>query len=165
MQQIPLDTWEQTGLGVWGHPRLAIGTRYQEAVTTLYTLACHVRDFERLPDTDEFGNALLQEYLYDLRDTFAEYLQNMLDVSSEMSRYVGELTSVQMESRFYLLETFKLLAEVHQAFTPVDSKNEEIKAQLTMADVVAWVDRMTMVIGKAKLVSLLWAADVVENGS
>ncbi len=131
----------------------------------LSLLASHVRDFERLPELDELGNELLQQYVQQTAIPLGEAFQSVLDVEFEIGSYLNALTPAEQESRPYLVAAMQALVELHEQLLPADdcSSNGRIEVSMNLEEVAEWANRLNAIQESAFSMYLFWVTDVLEE--
>jgi len=150
--------WEKLGLPVWEHPRLELVNQLQNAVVTLSLLAAHICDLNRLPEPDEQGRRLLQNYVVAQSGRISEAFQQVLDRMGELANYFNGL-SREEQQRPALLATMKLLVETHESVMPGEDFHGEIKMDLE--SIKEWLRRLETARVQAELLRLYWTADTL----
>jgi hypothetical protein len=162
---IPPTAFSQLSLSAWNHPRLITGQKFMSLIFQLSLLASHIRDFERLPELDELGNGLLQQYVQQTAIPLGEAFQAVLDVEIEIGSYFNALTPPERESRPYLATAMQALVELHEQLVPADdcSSDGRIEMSMNLEEVAEWANRLNTVQQSAFSMYLFWVSDVLEE--
>ncbi len=158
---IPSGSWDMLGLSSWEHPRLDLVNRFHSATVFFSLFIAHLNDFNRLPELDEESTNLLQNYVLSLSSKVSEMLQLFFDSLTEMLNYFNTLEKDEQESRLYLLEAIKMLADIHNQITAGKEFQGEVKIGLT--ETKEWISQLKAALGKAEFVRLLWITDILET--
>lgn len=158
---IPSDSWDKLGLSAWEHPRLDLVNRFHSAVAFFSFFIAHLNDFNRLPELDEKGTNLLQNYVLSLSNKVSETLQLFFDSLSEMLNYFNNLERDEKERRPQLLEAMKMLIDIHHQIT--NGKEFQGKVEMGLSETKEWIPHLKEALGHAELVRLLWIADILES--
>ncbi len=158
---IPSDSWDTLGLSSWEHPRLDMVNRFHNSMAFFSAFIVHLNDFNRLPELDERGTNLLQNYILSLGNKISEALQLFFDSVTEMFNYFNNLESAEMERRPYLLEAITMLKDVHAQVT--NGKEFHGKTEIRLLDTKEWIPHLKSALGQAENVRLLWITDILET--
>lgn len=162
---IPPTAFSQLALSAWNHPRLITGQKFMSLIFQLSLLASHIRDFERLPELDELGNGLLQQYVQQTAIPLGEAVQAVLDVEFEIGSYLNALTPPERESRPYLATAMQALVELHEQLLPADDCSSDGRTEMSMnlEEIAEWANRLNTVQQSAFSMYLSWVSDVLEE--
>lgn len=158
---IPSDSWDKLGLSAWEHPRLDLVNRFHSAVAFFSFFIAHLNDFNRLPELDEKGTNLLQNYVLSLSNKVSETLQLFFDSLSEILNYFNNLERDEKERRPQLLEAMKMLIDIHHQIT--NGKEFQGKVEMGLSETKEWIPHLKEALGQAEVVRLLWIADILES--
>ncbi len=158
---VPVDSWNTLGLSSWEHPRLDLVNRFHSATASFSLFVAHLNDFNRLPELDEKGTNLLQDYILSLSSRLSEMLQLFFDSLTEMLNYFSNLEQGQKESRPHLLEAIKMLVEIHSQITA--GKEFQGKVEMGLSETKDWIPELKAALGQAELVRMLWITDILET--
>lgn len=164
---IPSNAFCQLALSTWNHPRLVVAQYLVGLIFQLSLLASHIQDFERLPELDEQGYELLQEYVQKFTVLLIEAFQAVLDVEVKIANYFHELSSVEQNNRPHLTTAIQILEEQHEHILPMAdcSKDGRIEATINLTDIFEWANRLNLVQQQVSLMYLFWVSDVLEEAS
>ena len=131
----------------------------------LSLLASHLRDFERLPELDELGNGLLQQYIQQVATPLSEAFQAVLDVEFEIGSYFNALTSLEQENRPYLVAAMQVLVGLHEQILPMNdcSRDGRIEVSMNLEKIAEWANRLNVIQQSALSMYLFWVSDVLEE--
>jgi len=160
LHPLPPEVWERLGLQVWEHPRLESANQFQSAVAALSLLVAHICDLDRLPEVDEQGERLLQDYVRSQSSHISEVFQQVLDRMAEMANYFNSLTTEEQEQRPVLVAAIQALVEMRENIMPGKDFDGELKMNLTSAR--EWMQRLETARVQAELVRLYWVADTLD---
>lgn len=162
---IPQTAFSQFSLSTWNHPRLTVGQKLMGLIFQLSLLASHIRDFERLPELDELGNRLLQQYVQQVATPLGESFQAVLGVELEISSYFNALTPSEQDSRPYLVAAMQALVGLHEQILPVDdcSRDGIIEVSMNLEEIAEWANRLNAIQQSALSMYLFWVSDVLEE--
>lgn len=158
---IPSDSWDKLGLSSWEHPRLDLINRFHSATAFFSFFIGHLNDFNRLPDLDEQGTTLLQNYVLSLSNKVSETLQLFFNSVTEILNYFNNLERDEKERRPQLLEAMKMLIDIHHQIT--NGKEFQGKVEMGLSETKEWIPHLKEALGQAELVRLLWIADILES--
>jgi len=164
---IPSIALPQLALSTWNYPRLTVGQKLMGLIFQLSLLASHIRDFERLPELDELGNGLLQQYVQQVAIPLGEAFQAVLDVEFEIVGYFNTLASLEQESRPYLVAAIQALVGLHEQLLPLDdcSRDGKIEVSMNLEEIAEWANRLNAIQQSASSMYLFWVSDVLEEGT
>jgi hypothetical protein len=111
---IPADALSQLGLSTWMHSRLDVAQKLMGAVLGLWLLASHLQDFERLPELDDQGQAILQPYIHQCAAQLSECFQAVLDSETELLNYYNQLPPQEQVERPNLTMAMQGLVGLHE---------------------------------------------------
>ena len=162
---IPPTAFSQLSLSTWHHPRLTVGQKLMGLIFQLSLLASHLRDFERLPELDELGNGLLQQYIQQVATPLSEAFQAVLDVEFEIGSYFNALTSLEQENRPYLVAAMQVLVGLHEQILPMNdcSRDGRIEVSMNLEKIAEWANRLNVIQQSALSMYLFWVSDVLEE--
>ena len=161
---IPSNAFSQLALLIWSHPRLRTAQKLMGLISSLSILASHIRDFERLPELDELGREILQQYLKQLATPLSETFQSVFNLETEIMSCFNELSPIEQENRTHLVTAMKILIEMHKQVLPSADCSRDGKLQLSMnlEEISEWVNRLNNGQQLAFSMYLSWASDVLE---
>jgi hypothetical protein len=157
---VPPENWDSLKLQMWEHPRLELADQFQNAVAVLSLLIAHLCDLDRLPEVDEEGKELLQDYISDLSGDVSGAFQQVLDRMAEMVNYFNSLVPEERERHPALITAMQALVEMRENIMPDEHFDGELKMDLASAR--EWMQRLETARGQAEFVRLYWAADVLD---
>ena len=162
---IPSKILSELALTTWTYPRLVVAQKLTGLFFQLSLLVSHLRDFERLPERDEQGHELLQQYIQRLTAPMVETFQAVLDAETEILNYFHQLSRSEQENRPNLIAVVQGLAELHQQFLPTPNCSRDGRIELTMnlAEVAEWAGRLESIQQSVSLMYLFWVSDVLEE--
>jgi hypothetical protein len=156
---IPEDVWEALGLSVWEHQRLKIVNQLQEAVVSLSLLVARVCDLERMPEANETGQKLLQDFVTEQGPLISAACQRALDTMTEMMGEFNTLTTKEQEERPALVSAMQSLSELAGSILPERGAKNETRLTLTVAQ--DWLQRLETARSQVEAVRLYWIADIL----
>jgi hypothetical protein len=164
---IPSNAFSQLTLSTWSYPRLIIVQKLMGLVYQLSLLASHIRDFERLPELDEQGNELLQQYFQQFTLPLGETFQAVFDIEIEIFSYFTNLTSPEQNNRPHLIKAMLVLGELHEQIWPMAdcNKDEKIEVSMNCIQLIEWANQLNTVQQLAFSMYLFWVSDVMEETS
>jgi len=162
---IPSNTFSQLALTTWTYPRLVVAQKLTGLLFQLSLLVSHLRDFERLPEQNEQGQELLQQYIQRLTTPIGETFQAVLDAETEMINYFNQLSPSKQANRPNLITVVQGLVELHQQILPTPDCSRDGRIELTMnlAKVAEWASRLESIQQSVFLMYLFWVSDVLEE--
>ncbi|MEQ8539484.1 MAG: hypothetical protein RIB93_18790 [Coleofasciculus sp. D1-CHI-01] len=162
---IPLNAFSQLALTTWTYPRLLVGQKLTGLLLQLSLLVSHIREFEQLPELDEQGHELLQQYIQRLTTPMGEIFQAVLDTETEIIDYSKQLSPSEQENRPHLTTVVQGLAELHeQILPPADcSRDGRIELTMNLPEVAEWANRLESIQQSVFLIYLFWVSDVLEE--
>jgi hypothetical protein len=166
---IPSDAFSQLALTTCTYPRLVVAQKFTGLLFQLLLLVSHLRDFERLPEQNEQGHELLQQYIQRLTAPIGETFLAVLDAETEMCNYFHQLSPSEQENRPNLIAVDQELAELHRQMLPTADCSRDGRIELTMnlaenlAEVAEWASRLESIQQSVSLMYLFWVSDVLEE--
>lgn len=162
---IPSKAFSELKLSTWTYPRLLVAQKLRGTLFQLSLLVSHIRDFERLPESNEQGSNLLQQHIQQLTTPMSQTLQAVLDAETEMLNYFRQLSPSEQENRPNLVIVVQGLAELHQQIlpTPDCSRDGRIELSLNLAQIAEWASRLESIQQSVFLIYLFWVSDVLEE--
>jgi hypothetical protein len=162
---IPEKSFDQLALKPWKHPRFAAAEELRDSMPHLVLLSAHVKDFERLPDSDDIGNELLQAYVNELNSLLCEAFQSTLDKMSGLLSYFTQLSDVQKSNRQHLILAIAALGRMHEQVLPQEScvKDGNIELTMNFEDICKWSEQLDLAQSLVSAVYLYWVSDVIEE--
>lgn len=162
---IPSIALSQLSLSIWNHPRLTVGQKLIDLISQLSLLVSHIRDFERLPELDEPGEKLLQKYIQEINNPQSEIFQELLDVEHKICSYFTDLTSLERESRPYLVAAVQELVGINKQILPTDDcrRNGKIEVSMSFEEIAEWANRLNTIQQSAFSMYLFLVSDVLEE--
>jgi len=133
-------------------------------ISSLSILASHIRDFERLPELDELGHEILQQYLQQLATPLSETFQSISNVETEIISCFSELSPIEQEKRTHLVTAMKILIEMHKQILPSAdcSRDEKLQLSMNLEEISDWANRLDNGQQLAFSMYLSWVSDVLE---
>ncbi|BBC26804.1 hypothetical protein [Pseudanabaena sp. ABRG5-3] len=161
---IPSNAFSQLGLSTWSHSRLKTAQTLMGLISSLSILASHIRDFERLPELDELGHEILQQYLQQLATPLSETFQSISNVETEIISCFSELSPIEQEKRTHLVTAMKILIEMHKQILPSAdcSRDEKLQLSMNLEEISDWANRLDNGQQLAFSMYLSWVSDVLE---
>ncbi|MBE9103161.1 hypothetical protein [Vacuolonema iberomarrocanum] len=162
---IPSIAFSQLALSTWNHPRLIVGQKLVSLIFQLSLLASHIKDFERLPELDELGSELLQQYIQQVASSLSETLQAVLDVEVEIGNYFNTLTSQEQGNRPHLISAMQLFVELSEQILPTNDcdSDGELKISMNLEEVAEWANRLNVIQQSVSSMYLFWVSDILEE--
>lgn len=163
---IPSNAFSQLALTTWTYPRLLVGQKLIGLLLQLSLLVSHIREFEQLPELDEQGHELLQQYIQRLTTPMGEIFQAVLDTETEIIDYFNQLLPSEQANRPHLITVVQGLAELHEQILPTADCSRDGRIQLTMnlSEVAEWASRLESIQQSVSLIYFFWVSDVLEEG-
>jgi hypothetical protein len=159
--QIPPDALGQLNIESWDLPQLTVAAKLQQSTSVLFQVAGHIRDFRRLPDLDQEGQAQLQAYVDRLSRYGSESLQSVLDAIAEMLAAYNSLSEAEQKLRPSLAESALALTELYNSIIPtVDFQNH---AAMDLDGLVAWASRLEQAPVQALVAMSAWMSDILDQ--
>jgi hypothetical protein len=158
---IPEDTRKRLNLTLWDENHFQALTRLMGATANLSLLAAHIRDFDRLPEMDDFGLKILQNYVEKISYQLGEALQTASDVAVGLLNRYNHLSNLERENRADLLNAVEALIEWKKYVLPSDDFQDQ--ASLTHEQLIEWADRLEKARYFAIVAYLYWVADLIEH--
>lgn len=160
---IPTDALEKLQLTAWNLPQLDISSKLLARVAELFHLAAHVRDFLRLPDRDEYGNILLQDYLTRFAKHITELLQQTLQSEEELMEQLKSIKPEILENNSAFTEILETLEEFHQNILPATEKETDIT--MSIKEIADWASRLEKGYISASKIAVWWTFLVLEQNT
>ncbi|MEQ9625156.1 hypothetical protein [Coleofasciculus chthonoplastes] len=162
---IPSNAFSQLELSTWTYPRLLVGQKLTGLLFQLSLLVSHLREFEKLPELNEQGHELLQQYIQRLTTPMGEIFQAVLDTKTEMIDYFKQLSPSEQANRPHLITAVQGLAELQEQILPTADCSRDGRIQLTMnlPEVAEWANRLESIQQSVFLIYLFWVSDVLEE--
>ncbi len=164
---IPSDAFSQLALSPWNHPRLIVVQKLMGLIFQLSLLASHIQDFERLPELDEQGHELLQQYIQQGTMLLDESFQAMLDVEAEIGSYFNDLSSLEQTNRQHLITAMQILVELHEQILPIAdcSRDGRIAVAMNLIEISELASRLNSIQQQVNAMYLFWVSDVLEEAN
>lgn len=163
--QIPNEIWSQTGIQLWD--KSPAQTTMDQAVASYSVLMQHVQhvaDFLRIPDSDDLGSRIVQQYLVREEKRAEPLLQAMFDSFAEVLQIWPTLG--ELDNNPNLLQAVQALIELQDAILPQPDSDVEVEQpknhQLTLKEMVDWRDRLTKGMPIVGLARLYWMAHILR---
>ena len=122
-------------------------------------LTAHVRDIINLPETDEQGKTLLQQYFEQLGVHISSGYQAVLDSVVEMADYITEIKN--KEEHPNLINIMEILSSLKNIISP---KSEiENGLSMTLDEMSAWAEKLEEGRNLAFIVYSSWVSDVLNE--
>lgn len=162
---IPSNAFSQLALTIWTYPRLVVAQKLTGLLFQLSLFVSHLRDFERLPQQNEQGQELLQQYIQRLTTPIGETFQAVLDAETEMINYFSQLSPSEQANRPNLIVVAKGFVELHEQILPTADCSRDGRIELTMnlAELAEWASRLESIQQSVSLMYLFWVSDVLEE--
>lgn len=160
---IPTDALLQLKLSTYTHPQLGVAQKLMESISQLSLLVSHIRDFERLPEIDEQGHELLQQYIQQV--PVNDCLQLTLDSASEIASYYNQLSLSEQVKRPNSTLAMQRLIELREQFLPNPEwvGDGTIEATMNLSEIAEWEGRLGIAQESAFLIYLDWMSDVLDE--
>lgn len=158
---IPEDTRKRLNLTVWDENHFQAPTKLMGATANLSLLAAQIRDFDRLPELDDFGLKMLQNYVEKISYQLGEALQTTFDVAVELLNRYNHLSDLERENRADLVNAVEALIEWKKYVLPSDDFQDQ--ASLTHEQLIEWAGRLEKARDFAIATYLYWIADLIEH--
>jgi len=161
---IPTNALSQLALSTWTHPRLDTAQRFIGAISGLSLLTSHLRDFERLPELDDQGHALLQQYIHQCAVQLNECFQAVLDAETELLNYYSQLPPQDLVHRPNLTTAIQALVELHEQILPANDHQTDgrIELPMSLAEFADWANRLEPIQNLTFFIYLHWVSDVLQ---
>lgn len=162
---IPSDAFSQLALSTWNHPRLTIVQKLIGLIFQLSLLVSHIQDFERLPELDEQGHELLQQFIQQGTMLLSETFQAVLDVETEIVSYFNALSSLERTNRIHLIIALQILVKLSEQILPTDdcSRDGKIIVSMNLRQISEWASRLNSIKQQVNIMYLSWVSDVLEE--
>jgi hypothetical protein len=147
---IPSNAFSQLALTTWTYPRLVVAQKLTGLLFQLSLLVSHLRDFERLPEQNEQGQELLQQYIQRLTTPIGETFQAVLDAETEMINYFNQLSPSEQANRPNLITVVQGLVKLHEQI-------------MNLTELVEWASRLESIQQSILLMYLFWVSDVLDE--
>ncbi len=164
-EQVPNEIWSQTGIQLWD--KSPAQSTMDQAVASYFALMQHVQhvaDFVRIPDSDDLGSSIVQQYLLREEKRAEPLLQALFDSFAEVLQIwptLGELDKNPNQR-----QAVQALIEFKDAILPhpnSDVEGEQPKThQLTLREMVDWRDRLMKGMEIVGLARLFWIAHILR---
>lgn len=162
-EPVPFDAWEQTGIEC-SEPVAAMTSMNRLAASYVVLLqhVQHMADFVRIPDTDELGMSILQEYLNRESKRAEPMLQATYDSFAEVLNISSSLGDLDDSPN--LVGGIQALLALKDSVAPKPDELDEAEQpkthRLTIDEVVQWRDRLTNGMEMVGLARLFWMAHI-----
>jgi hypothetical protein len=160
LHSISRDDMTKMGLETWNLPRLADATTLLTSTVELSLLAGHIRDIKSLPDLDDYGKGLLQEYLQGLADRISNILLILGSVIEKIVATFNKIAPTEYAHRPNLIAAVQALQELGRHIVPPAYAQGE--AEMSLEQLVEWADQLEKASDDAFLLYLLWASDILD---
>ena len=147
---IPSNAFSQLALTTWTYPRLVVAQKLTGLFFQLLLLVSHLRDFERLPEQNEQGQELLQQYIQRFTTPIGEIFQSVLDAETEMINYFKQLSPSEQANRPNLITVVQGLVKLHEQI-------------MNLTELVEWASRLESIQQSILLMYLFWVSDVLDE--
>jgi hypothetical protein len=158
---LPNDATGKLKLATWALPQLETPKKFMQSVTELSLLAAHIRDIKALPDVDESGVVMLQDYLQAVADQMSTVFQSVLDSEEMLANRLNELAPEEQRQRPNLVGAVEALLELHKTILP--SAGFEKEAVSSLEAIGAWADSLEQGHQYAFIAYLYWITDVLDE--
>jgi len=160
LHSISRDDMTKMGLETWNLPRLEDATTILSSTVQLLLLAGHIRDLKSLPDLDDYGKGLLQEYLQGLADRIGNILQILESATGKIVATFNKIAPTEYAHRPNLIAAVQALQELGRHIVPPAYAQGE--AEMSLEQLVGWADQLEKASDDAFLLYLLWASDILD---
>lgn len=164
-EQVPDEIWSQTGIQLWDKSQAQ--TTMDQAVASYFALMQHVQhmaDFVRIPDSDDLGSSIVQQYLLREEKRAEPLLQAMFDSFTEVLQIWPTLG--ELDNNLNLRQAVQSLIELQDAILPQPDSDAEVEQpkthQLTLREMVGWRDRLMKGMEIVGLARLFWIAHILR---
>lgn len=158
---IPNDATAKLKLTMWALPQLETPKTFMQSLGELSLLAAHIRDIKSLPDVDESGVAMLQDYLQAVADQMSLLLQAVLDSEEMLTNRFNVLATEEQQQRPNLVGAVEALLELHKTILP--SSDFEKESFLSLEAIGRWADSLEHGHRYAFIAYLFWITDVLDE--
>lgn len=160
---IPSNAFSQLKISTWNCPQLTTAQKLIGSISQLSIIASHLRDFERLPELDERGCLLYQDYLKQCSIPFSEAFQAVIDVEAELFGYFSEVSSLEKPCRSHLNSAIQGLLEVNQQILPTNDFSEGIEVSMNFEEIFKFSNRLNALRQKVLFIYLSLVSDILEE--
>jgi DNA polymerase III delta prime subunit len=163
--EIPPDTVSHLTLETWEHPRLSLIREFVGSISQLTLLSAHIKDFDRMPDLDEQGEELFQQYLQDLSPLFSDAFKTLIKTISGIYEYYSGITDSELEDRPFLIDAIQSFAGLYGQLLPIESLNNGDDAQMSMnlREMTDWVNNLSAAQQATFEMYSSWVSDVLAE--
>jgi len=149
------------GLATWTLPRLEDATIILASTVELSLLAGHIRDFKLLPEPDDYGKELLQEYVQGLAGRISNILQVLGNSVEKLAATLSKIASAEYVNRPNLIAAAQTLQELGNYIVPPSYVQDEV--EMDHKQLIEWADQLEKARDYAFLFYLLWASDILDE--
>lgn len=162
---IPSDAFSRLSLQAWEHPRLPLIRKIIGLIYQLSLLVSHVKDFNRMPELDEQGEDLFQQYFQELSPFFSETVQELTKTINEICGYCSEITDSELSTRPHLVDSIRVLSGLYKQLLPTENSTNEDSIQISMSseEMTDWANRLSTAQLTASVMYLSWVSDILEE--
>jgi hypothetical protein len=163
--EIPPDTVSHLTLETWEHPRLSLIREFVGSISQLTLLSAHIKDFGRMPDLDEQGEELFQQYLQELSPLFSDAFKTLIKTISGIYEYYSGITDSELENRPFLIDAIQSFAGLHGQLLPIESLDNGDDAQMSMnlREMTDWANNLSAAQQATFEMYSSWVSDVLAE--
>ena len=160
---IPDDTRKELGLEVWPQERMKWWVEMQAHFARLYQLIGHTASLLPMPDPNEIGTEVLENYAQSMSLQASKTFQGFVDGAAGILDYVNGLPDGQLAQRPDLIAAVQRITEVHAELAERGLLGSQQKWSLT--DLAALQEPYFQMAALLEFGRLSWAADVIAHDS
>ncbi|HEV8071179.1 MAG TPA: hypothetical protein VGP76_25925 [Planctomycetaceae bacterium] len=163
-ETVPPSVWDQIGIECWEpFVQMAAMDQFNASFGALLQHVEHMADFRRLPDTDELGFSILQEYLNRESKRAEPMVQAAYDAFAEVldfAQSLGELNeSPNLVASLQALVALK--DAIHARPSQLGQSNQLAAHRYSLDEIVDWRDRLCSGFELIAQARLFWAAHLL----
>ena len=145
-EQVPPEVWEQVEIECWESSfAMSVMDRFVASYGVLLQHVQHIADFSRVPDTDELGVSILQEYLGHESNRAEHLLTATYDVFTELLKLSSSLGDLNESPNLVAAVQALLELKAPLSLNPNEfsESNGPTTHKLSIEDIVDWRNRLT----------------------
>lgn len=161
---IPSNAFSQLKLSTWNYPQLTIAQKLIGSISQLSILVLHLCDIiKRLPELDNQGGKIFQDYIQQCSEPFNEVFQSVIDTEVEFLECFNKISSSSQHNKDFSISSKQMLLEINRNLLLTIDGNQKIEINMNLEEIVNFSNQLKTVQQEVFFLYLSCVSSVLEE--
>lgn len=159
---IETSIWDRLRLMEWVSPTLSLLSKFKTAIVQLAILTGHAASMHNIPETDEVGQAIIQNYVSGQIGRIISIYTSAVESMAVMVDQVAALSADELSRRPSLLAVIELWQGLGDVLR-FDEMRETGVLSLGLQEMTLWFERLRQALPQVDGIRLLLTTDALDR--